>query len=49
MNKVTIYTGAHCPYCLMAKRLLNQLGVQDICEINRDEFPEEFRQVQIRT
>lgn len=49
MNKVTIYTGAHCPYCLMAKRLLNQLGVQDICEITRDEFPEEFRQVQIRT
>ena len=27
MPKVTIYTTMFCPYCLMAKRLLNQKGV----------------------
>jgi glutaredoxin 3 len=26
MTKVTIYTSAYCPYCMMAKRLLDQKG-----------------------
>lgn len=42
MTKVTIYTGSFCPYCMMAKRLLAELGVSDIEEIDRDEHPEQF-------
>lgn len=26
MPKVTIYTSAYCPYCMMAKRLLDKKG-----------------------
>ncbi len=26
MSKVTIYTSAYCPYCMMAKRLLDKKG-----------------------
>lgn len=26
MSKVTIYTSAYCPYCMMAKRLLDRKG-----------------------
>lgn len=27
MPKVTIYTSSYCPYCIMAKRLLDKKGV----------------------
>jgi glutaredoxin 3 len=26
MNKVTVYTSSHCPYCVQAKRLLDKKG-----------------------
>ncbi|SSY70744.1 glutaredoxin 3 [Alysiella crassa] len=44
MTKVTIFTGSFCPYCMMAKRLLKQVGVEDIEEINRDTHPDQFEQ-----
>ena len=30
MQTVTMYTGAFCPYCTMAKKLLHSLGVAEI-------------------
>ena len=30
MNKVEIYTWAYCPFCIRAKALLNQKGIQYI-------------------
>ncbi|MDX2155988.1 MAG: glutaredoxin 3 [Hyphomicrobiaceae bacterium] len=27
MSKVTIYSSAYCPYCMMAKRLLDRKGI----------------------
>ncbi|RKZ77962.1 MAG: glutaredoxin, partial [Gammaproteobacteria bacterium] len=27
MAKVEVYSSAHCPYCVMAKRLLDRKGV----------------------
>lgn len=49
MTKVTIYTGAFCPYCMMAKRLLAQLGAQEIVEIDRDVYPAQFDEVIAQT
>ena len=40
MQKVVMYSKVGCPYCTMAKNLLNQKGVNDIIEIKIDEFPE---------
>ena len=39
MAQVTIYTKAYCPYCVRAKALLGQKGVQ-FDEIKIDEHPE---------
>ena len=39
MAQVTIYTKAYCPYCVRAKALLSQKGVQ-FDEIKIDEQPE---------
>ena len=44
MPKVTIYTTMFCPYCLMAKRLLNQKGVA-FEEIAGDGNPELRREM----
>lgn len=46
MTQVTMYTGAFCPYCTMAKRLLASLGVSAIQEIRVDNDPEQFNQMQ---
>ena len=40
MQTVTMYTGAFCPYCTMAKKLLHSLGVAEINEIRVDRSPE---------
>jgi len=41
MQAVKMYTTAVCPYCVQAKRLLQQRGVQAIQEIRVDVLPEE--------
>lgn len=46
MQKVTLYTGPHCPYCNMAKQMLKQLGVNDITEIDVGSDREAFAQMQ---
>ena len=41
MAPVTIYTSAFCPYCVWAKRLLEQKPNVKIHEIRVDQHPEE--------
>ena len=41
MSAVKMYTTATCPYCIRAKDLLAQRGVQDINEIRVDLDPAE--------
>jgi hypothetical protein len=38
MQTVTVYTGPYCPYCTMAKRLLQAVGVKEINEINVHDY-----------
>lgn len=37
MSQVTMYTTAFCPYCVRAKQLLKNRGVEDIQEIRVDQ------------
>ena len=46
MQTVTMYTGAFCPYCTMAKKLLHSLSVAEINEIRVDRSPEAFAEMQ---
>ncbi len=39
MNKVQIYTSNYCPYCIRAKQLLDNKGVE-YNEVNLDKNPE---------
>jgi len=39
MCKVIIYSSAHCPYCVMAKQLLDRKGIR-YDEIRVDQSPE---------
>jgi glutaredoxin 3 len=41
MARVVVYSKETCPYCVMAKNLLNQKGVNEIEEIRIDLLPEE--------
>jgi glutaredoxin 3 len=41
MQTVKIYTTAVCPYCIQAKRLLQQRGVTELDEIRIDLLPAE--------
>lgn len=41
MVKVIVYSKETCPYCVMAKKLLEQKGVSNITEIRIDLNPEE--------
>lgn len=41
MQAVKMYTTAVCPYCVQAKRLLQQRGVASIEEIRVDANPDE--------
>jgi glutaredoxin 3 len=47
MRAVKMYSTASCPYCVRAKALLRQRGVDEINEIRVDELPGE-RDVMIR-
>ncbi len=40
MAKVLMYTGAYCPYCTNAERLLHSKGVTDIEKVQIDTAPE---------
>ncbi|GHD74067.1 glutaredoxin 3 [Vogesella fluminis] len=40
MQPVTMYTSAHCPYCIRAKQVLAQNGVTDIEEVRIDLDPQ---------
>lgn len=41
MQHVKIFTTQYCPYCLRAKALLRERGVNDFEEIKIDEHPAE--------
>ena len=41
MHAVKMYTTAVCPYCIQAKKVLKQKGVEQIEEIRVDANPEE--------
>lgn len=45
MQQVTLYSGPYCPYCMMAKQLLAQLGVTEITEISTRTDPEAFQKM----
>ncbi len=45
MQQVTLYSGPYCPYCMMAKQLLAQLGVTEITEISARTDPEAFQKM----
>ncbi len=47
MQSVKMYSTATCPYCLRAKALLKQRGVETIDEIRVDEKPTE-REAMVR-
>lgn len=49
MAKVTMYSTAICPYCLMAERLLTRKGVQDIAKIRVDLDPERRAEMMEKT
>ena len=45
MNAVTMYSTQTCPYCIRAKALLRQRGVEAIDEIRIDEDPSARRRM----
>ncbi|BBL75088.1 glutaredoxin 3 [Methylomagnum ishizawai] len=49
MEKVTMYSTAICPYCLMAERLLTKKGVKDIQKIRVDLDPERREEMMRKT
>lgn len=49
MKTITMYTTGACPYCKMARALLQQKGVSDIQEIRVDTNPEERESMMQRT
>lgn len=49
MAPVTLYTTQVCPYCTMAKALLQQKGVTEFTEIRIDENPTEREAMMART
>jgi glutaredoxin 3 len=48
MPKIIIYTSKICPYCIMAKRLLDQKGAK-YTEINVDETPGQREEMMAKT
>ena len=49
MNAVTMYTTQVCPFCVRAKALLRQRGVEQINEIRIDLDPEQRQHMMDRT
>ena len=48
-RKVKMYTTLVCPFCVRAKALLKQRGVQDIEEVRVDLLPKEREQMMALT
>ena len=46
MSTVKMYTTQYCPYCIRAKQLLKQRGVDAIDEVRVDEQPEQRVQME---
>jgi glutaredoxin 3 len=49
MNNVIIYTTPVCPYCTMAKRLLNRKGVTEWTDIDASKSREIWQEMQEKT
>lgn len=49
MTPVTIYSTAVCPYCIRAKRLLQERGVTEFNEIRIDQDPDACTAMMERT
>lgn len=49
MAKVLLYTTATCPYCHLAKQLLQELGVSEIEEIRVDLDPKKRQEMVEKT
>lgn len=49
MEKVTMYSTAICPYCMMAERLLTKKGVRAIDKILIDTHPERREEMMLKT
>ena len=49
MRQVKMYTTQVCPFCVRAKALLKQRGVQEIEEVRVDLLPEERMQMMALT
>jgi glutaredoxin 3 len=49
MVKVTMYSTAFCPYCIMAERLLSKKGVQEIEKIRVDLEPDRRQEMTEKT
>ena len=49
MQQITIYTTAWCPYCIRAKQLLAERGVQELNEIRVDQEPDQRQVMMERT
>lgn len=48
MAKVEVYSSAHCPYCVMAKQLLERKGVQ-YSEIRVDLDPDKRQEMMTKS
>jgi len=46
--KVEVYSSAHCPYCVMAKQLLERKGVE-YTEIRVDQYPEKRQEMMAKS
>jgi glutaredoxin 3 len=49
MHKIIIYTTSVCPYCTMAKRLLERKGVTEWTEINAGASREVWKEMEAKT
>jgi glutaredoxin 3 len=49
MNRIVIYTTPVCPYCTMAKRLLNRKGVTEWTDINAAESRAVWQEMETKT
>lgn len=49
MNPIVIYTSTACPYCTMAKRLLERKGITEWTEINASLNREVWQEMMMKT